>query len=49
MKRFGHDGIKFGTGKQSMRRFLASEVDRVEKLLRFGGGDGNTGPSAERL
>lgn len=46
---YGHDGIKFGAGKQSMRRFLPTEVERIEKLFHFDEGDGNSGPSAQRL
>lgn len=49
LEKFGCYGMKSGTEKQSLRRFEASEVMRVESLLRFSvERPGNSGPNAGR-
>ncbi len=45
--RYGYSGYKFGSAKQSIRRFAPEDIEQVERSVRSNAGSGeNTGTAA---
>jgi len=48
LRRYGYSGYKFGSAKQSIRRYAPEDIEQVERIVRSNAGSGeNTGTTAQ--